>query len=54
MNTEPVALAAAVRAIILAFVAFGLEWTPEQVAALMLAVEAVLAVFVRSKVTPVP
>ena len=53
MNTEPVVLAAAVRAVILAAVAFGLGWTAEQVAALMLAVEAVLAVFIRSKVTPV-
>lgn len=49
---EPVAIAAAVRAIILCAVAFGLKWSAEQVAAIMLALEAVLAVVVRSKVTP--
>lgn len=52
MNREPVAIAAAVRAVILAGVAFGLEWTGEQVAALMLAVEALLALVVRQQVTP--
>ena len=52
LNREPALIAAAVRACVLAATAFGLEWTGEQVAALMLAVEAVLAVFVRQSVTP--
>lgn len=52
-NTEPVVLTAAVRAVILAVIAFGLNISAEQVAAVMLAVEAVLAVVVRAKVTPV-
>lgn len=53
MNTEPVALAAAIRAVILCAVAFGLQWTVPQIAALMLAVELVLGLFVRSKVVAV-
>lgn len=52
LNREPALIAAAVRACLLAATAFGLEWTAEQVAALLLAVEAVLAVFVRQSVTP--
>jgi hypothetical protein len=51
-NVEPVAVSAAVRAVILCATAFGLGWTAEQVAAIMLAVEAVLGLFVRSRVTP--
>lgn len=54
MNREPVAIAAAVRAVILAATAFGLEWTAEQIASVMLAVEAVLALLVRQRVTPEP
>ena len=53
MNREPVAIAAAVRSIVVMAVAFGLEWTAEQVAALVVAVEVVAGLFVRSKVTPV-
>lgn len=49
---EPVAIAAAIRALILCGVAFGLAWTPEQIAATMLAAEAVLAVLTRQSVTP--
>lgn len=49
---EPVAIAAAVRSVVLLAVAFGLKWTPEQIAAIMVALEAVLALFVRSQVTP--
>lgn len=49
---EPALIAGAVRAIILAAVAFGLRWTPEQIGALMLAVEAVLTLLVRQNVTP--
>jgi hypothetical protein len=52
MMKEPALIAGAIRAIILALVAFGLEWTGDQVAALMLAVEAVLTLFVRQTVTP--
>lgn len=51
-NTEPVAIGAAIRAIILVAVAFGLKWSVEQIAAIMLAVEAVLVVFTRQSVTP--
>ena len=50
-NREPVAVAAAVRAVILAVVAFGVKLTAEQIAATMVAVEAVLAVAVRRKVS---
>lgn len=49
-NAEPVALAAAIRAVILCAVAFGLKWTPEQIAAVMLAVEAVLTLITRQAV----
>jgi len=49
---EPVAIAVVVRAILAAAVSFGLGWTGEQVAAFMIAVEAVLALPVRSRVTP--
>lgn len=51
-HTEPVAISAAIRSIVLLAVAFGLAWSPEQIAALMVAVEAVLALLVRRKVTP--
>ena len=51
-NTEPVAIAAAVRAVLVAAVAFGLDWTGEQIASLVLAVELVLGLIVRSQVTP--
>lgn len=51
-NREPVAIAAAIRAVLLAATAFGLSWTPEQIAAFMLAVEAVLALVTRQKVSP--
>lgn len=50
-NTEPVAVAGAIRAIILCAVAFGLKWTADQVAATMLAVEAILTVVTRQSVT---
>lgn len=49
---EPVLWATAVRSLILLGVAFGLHWTPEQIAATMIAVEAVLALVVRSTVVP--
>jgi hypothetical protein len=50
-RAEPVAIAAAIRACILAATAFGLAWTPEQIASLMLAVETVLALVLRAQVT---
>lgn len=53
MNREPVAIAAAVRVVLVAAVAFGLDVSAEQIAALVLAVETVTALFVRSKVSPV-
>jgi hydrogenase-4 membrane subunit HyfE len=49
---EPVLIATAIRAVILAAVAFGLKWSAEQVAALMIAVEAILALITRALVTP--
>ena len=52
IRNNPVLVAAAVRAIILAATSFGLKWTIEQVAQLMLAVEAVLAVATRAVVSP--
>jgi hypothetical protein len=48
INRNPVLLAGAVRTIILCAVSFGLQWTPEQIASTMLAVEAVLGLFVKS------
>lgn len=51
-NTEPVAIAAAVRAVLVAAVAFGLDMTGEQIAALVVAIEIVGALFVRRQVTP--
>jgi hypothetical protein len=49
---EPVMIAAAIRAVILAAVSFGLDVTAEQIATLMVAVEAVLAMVTRALVTP--
>lgn len=50
-HAEPVAIASAIRAIIVMAVAFGLKWTPEQIGATMLAVEAVLGLIIRHTVT---
>ena len=50
-NAEPVAVAAAIRAVLLALMAFGLHVTEQQLAAVMLAVELVLALVVRTQVT---
>lgn len=50
-NAEPAVIAGAIRAIILCAVAFGLKWSADQIAALMLAVEAVLTLVVRQTVT---
>lgn len=51
---EPVAVTAAVRAVLLAAMAFGFDVSAQQLAAVMFAVEAVLALFVRRRTTPVP
>ena len=53
INAEPVAIAAAVRAILVCAIAFGLHFTAEQVAAVVVAIELVLGLLVRSKVSPV-
>lgn len=50
-RAEPVAVAAAIRSLILVGVAFGLRVTDHQLAAVMLAVELVLALVLRSQVT---
>lgn len=49
---EPVAIAGAIRAVIFAITVFGVEVTPEQLAAVMAAVEAVLVLVTRALVTP--
>lgn len=49
---EPILLGAAIRATLLAAVAFGFTISPEQIAALMIAVEAILTWLTRSFVTP--
>jgi hypothetical protein len=53
LGREPVAIAAALRALLLVGIAFGLAISEDQLVAIMLAVELVLAVIVRQKVTPV-
>jgi uncharacterized membrane protein len=50
---EPVLWTTAIRSVILLATVFGLQWTTEQIAAIMVAVEAVLALVTRSQVTPV-
>lgn len=50
-RAEPTAVVSAIRLCIHAAIAFGLDWTPEQVVTLMAAVEAVLMVFLRQQVT---
>ena len=52
-NREPVAIAAAIRALLVVAVGFGLDLSGEQVASIVVAVELVLGLFVRSQVTPV-
>lgn len=49
---EPVLIASAIRAVILAGATFGVDISPEQIAALMIAVEAVLALVTRALVVP--
>ena len=50
---EPVAIATAIRSLVLLAVAFGLAWSPEQIAALMVCIEAVLAIVTRALVMPI-
>lgn len=50
---EPVAIAAAIRAVLVVAISFGFTLTPEQIGTVMLAVEAVLALVTRGLVTPV-
>lgn len=52
LNREPVAIVNAVRLVLLAVVAFGLDLTNTQIVTSMVALEAVLTLFTRSKVTP--
>ena len=52
MLNEPVMIATAIRLTILALMAFGLRVTTEQLTAVMLAVEAILALGTRALVTP--
>lgn len=49
---EPVLVASAIRAVIFAGATFGLDISQEQTAALMVAVEAVLALVTRALVVP--
>lgn len=53
MSREPVAIAAAVRAVLYAVAAFGFDISPAQIGAVMVAVEACLAVVIRNRVSPV-
>jgi len=50
---EPALVMGALNAIIALAVGFGLELSPDQIGAIMAAVAAVIAVIVRSRVTPV-
>lgn len=49
---EPVLLGSAIRAVILVFISFGVDITTEQIAAIMGALEVVLALLTRALVTP--
>lgn len=51
-HVEPVAIAALIRSLILLLTAFGFHLTAEQIAAVMVFVECLLAVVIRQKVTP--
>ena len=53
IRTEPALIAGAVEAVVALAVAFGLDWTAEQVATVIAVTSALLALFVRSQVTPV-
>jgi hypothetical protein len=51
-DSEPVMVLFALRTIVLAGISFGVNMTIEQFGAMMIALEAVAAVFTRGKVTP--
>ena len=53
IRTEPALIAGLVQAILALAIAFGLDLTPVQVGAILAVTAAVLAVVVRSQVTPV-
>lgn len=52
-NREPIRVTSFIRAVILLGVGFGLKVTPEQLALIMIAVEAGLALFTRTQVEPI-
>lgn len=52
LSTEPVAIVAAIEALLALAIGFGLDVTAEQMALIVAATTAVLALFVRSQVTP--
>lgn len=51
-NREPVMIAAAVRAVLYVAVLYGFEMTPDQMVAIIAAVESVLGLITRQQVTP--
>lgn len=52
LNTEPVVIVGALEAVLALAIGFGLDITAEQMSLVLAAVTAVMAVFVRSRVTP--
>jgi hypothetical protein len=52
LHNEPVVLASTLRVILLAGMAFGLELSAEQMTAVIIAIEAVLAAMTRARVSP--
>ena len=52
LTTEPAAIVGAIEAILALAIGFGVDITTEQLALIMAAVTAVLALVVRSQVTP--
>ncbi len=53
-NREPALVLAFIGALVSLAIGFGLDWTGEQVALVMAAVQAFLGLVTRQKVTPVP
>lgn len=54
IRSEPALVAALIQTVLAACVVFGVDLTPGQVAAVLAVTGAVLAIIVRSKVSPVP
>jgi len=52
VNTEPTAIVGALRLVLIAAIAFGLTLSDVQLVAVLAALEAVLTLVLRSKVTP--